>query len=172
MRAMNHEHRLPPQSAESFNRRNEISNPSRQHNFLSYRHVLLPVDRFERAVVEPSNRLDARLPELDRFVAVGDILSRAGPELLRWLVVPGDDIVHAVRWVVAVLLRVEYDGGVELASEAEGYGETGWAGTDYEGIVDFGRGGHGDLHARKNRMEHATVERVGFEVIKQPAVAY
>lgn len=52
--------------------------------------------------------------------------------------VPGEDVVHVRRRAVSVHVGVEDGGGVELAGEAGGDGESGWAAADYEDVA----GGH------------------------------
>jgi hypothetical protein len=75
---------------------------------------------------------------MDLFLEINN-----GQELTHvcWVpVVPRRDVVHVLGARVAVHARVEDDGCVELASEARGDGEAGWAAANDEDVAE--EGGH------------------------------
>jgi hypothetical protein len=128
-------HLLLPQLAVSFEVGNYIARSNRNDHLLNIPRLPRLIDNVKARIAFLFYRGDCDVGELNRLVVVFNLFSTGGAELFRVLVIPARYCVDVVTSLVAVHVVVEYDRGVDLASECDCGGQTCRSSAD-DGDVD------------------------------------
>jgi hypothetical protein len=107
-----------------------------KHNLPPNRLLSSLIHSLKSPTLKSDKPLNPHLPKIDTIITSENDSSGTFSKRRRRLMVPCEDIMHALGSSVAVLLGVEDNDGVWLAHEAEGCGDTGLASAEDEGVVD------------------------------------